>query len=147
MSFPHRAAVLLTVVVALPCSATADGRADVPIRLTLAEAIAGAHASAPRLRELRALESAAGASLDIAHGGRLPQVDLSAGYARYSHVPELTGLETRDVHAPWQLLPIEQQACGVLLGRDYPAPIVDHAAARAKTLALFKAVRADAASA
>ena len=62
-------------------------------------------------------------------------------------VPELAGLETRDVHAPWQLLPIEQQACGVLLGRDYPAPIVDHAAARAKTLALFKAVRADAASA
>ncbi len=60
-------------------------------------------------------------------------------------VPELAGLETRDIHAPWNLLPIEQQACGVLLGRDYPAPIVDHEAARAKTLALFKAVRADAA--
>jgi deoxyribodipyrimidine photo-lyase len=60
-------------------------------------------------------------------------------------VPELAGLETRDIHAPWNLLPIEQQACGVLLGRDYPAPIVDHEAARAKTLALFKAIRADAA--
>ena len=61
------------------------------------------------------------------------------------YVPELAGLETRDIHAPWQLLPIEQQACGVLLGRDYPAPLVDHEAARAKTLALFKAIRADAA--
>lgn len=60
-------------------------------------------------------------------------------------VPELAGLETRDIHAPWQLLPIEQQACGVLLGRDYPAPLVEHEAARAKTLALFKAIRADAA--
>lgn len=60
-------------------------------------------------------------------------------------VPELAGLGARDVHAPWNLLPIEQQACGVLLGRDYPAPIVDHEAARAKTLALFKAIRTDAA--
>ena len=60
-------------------------------------------------------------------------------------VPELAGLETRDIHAPWTLLPIEQQACGVLLGRDYPAPIVDHEAARGKTLALFKAIRAQAA--
>ena len=60
-------------------------------------------------------------------------------------VPELAELEAPDIHAPWQLLPIEQLACGVLLGRDYPAPIVDHEAARAKTLALFKAVRADAA--
>lgn len=61
------------------------------------------------------------------------------------YVPELAGLDAPEVHAPWNLLPIEQQACGVLLGRDYPAPIVDHEAARAKTLALFKAVRADAA--
>ena len=61
------------------------------------------------------------------------------------YVPELAALDTRDIHAPWQLLPIEQQACGVLLGRDYPAPLVDHEAARAKTLALFKAIRKDAA--
>ena len=61
------------------------------------------------------------------------------------YLPELAGLEVHDIHAPWNLLPIEQQACGVLLGRDYPAPIVDHEAARAKTLAMFKAVRHDAA--
>jgi len=31
-----------------------------------------------------------------------------------------------------------QHACGVVVGRDYPAPIVDHAAARSEALALFK---------
>jgi deoxyribodipyrimidine photo-lyase len=56
-------------------------------------------------------------------------------------VPELAQLDRRDIHAPWNLLPIEQQACGVVLGRDYPAPIVDHEAARAKTLAMFKISR------
>jgi deoxyribodipyrimidine photo-lyase len=55
------------------------------------------------------------------------------------YVPELAELDRRDIHAPWNLLPIEQQACGVVLGRDYPAPIVDHEAARVKTLAMFKA--------
>ncbi len=59
------------------------------------------------------------------------------------YCPELSPLDKDEVHAPWQLLPIEQLACGVLLGRDYPAPIVDHETARAKTLAMFKAVRAE----
>ena len=56
-------------------------------------------------------------------------------------VPELAELERRDIHTPWNLLPIEQQACGVVLGRDYPVPIVDHEAARVKTLAMFKTSR------
>ena len=56
-------------------------------------------------------------------------------------VPELAGLDRWDIHAPWRLLPIEQLACGMVLGRDYPAPIVDHEAARAKTLAMFKTSR------
>jgi len=36
----------------------------------------------------------------------------------------------------------EQRRCGVRIGEDYPAPAVDHAAARARTLARFEAVRA-----
>lgn len=59
------------------------------------------------------------------------------------YCPELAALDEEHIHAPWQLLPIEQVACGVLLGRDYPAPIIDHDAARVKTLAMFKAVRAE----
>jgi deoxyribodipyrimidine photo-lyase len=57
------------------------------------------------------------------------------------YVPELASLDNRDLHAPWQITPIEQQACGVLLGRDYPLPIVDHARARERSLALFKSAR------
>jgi len=33
--------------------------------------------------------------------------------------------------------PAIQQAAGVVVGRDYPPPIVDHARARLEALALF----------
>ena len=46
------------------------------------------------------------------------------------------------VHVPWEMTPIEQHAVGCVIGRDYPAPVVDHAAQRVRALALFKAVRA-----
>jgi deoxyribodipyrimidine photo-lyase len=38
------------------------------------------------------------------------------------------------------MTPIEQQAAGCVVGRHYPAPIIDHDAARQRTLARFKAV-------
>ena len=57
------------------------------------------------------------------------------------YVPELASVPDRFVHAPWTMPPREQQACGCVVGRDYPAPIVDHAAQRARALALFKAAR------
>jgi deoxyribodipyrimidine photo-lyase len=53
------------------------------------------------------------------------------------YVPELAQLDAAEIHAPWQVPPAIQQAKGVVVGRDYPAPIVDHAAARARALALF----------
>jgi len=59
--------------------------------------------------------------------------------ARY--VPELSALKAREIHAPWLLPPTLQQARGVVVGRDYPAPIVDHAVARQRALALYKAIR------
>jgi len=57
------------------------------------------------------------------------------------YVPELAPVPDKYIHAPWTLPPIEQQALGVRIGKDYPEPIVDHAAARARTLARFRAVR------
>ena len=54
------------------------------------------------------------------------------------YVPELKALDGRQIHAPWLLAPETQEAKGVVLGRDYPSPIVDHAAARNAALALFK---------
>ena len=57
------------------------------------------------------------------------------------YVPELSRVPQKFIHAPWKMGAAEQAACGVHIGRDYPAPVVDHAAARARTLARFQAVR------
>ncbi|KAA3649163.1 MAG: deoxyribodipyrimidine photo-lyase [Proteobacteria bacterium] len=56
------------------------------------------------------------------------------------YVPELAAVPERSIHAPWTLAPVDQQALGVRIGQDYPAPIVDHAVARERTLARFRAV-------
>ena len=58
------------------------------------------------------------------------------------YLPELARVPAKWIHAPWTMPPLEQQAAGCVVGRDYPAPVVDHAVQRAKALALFKAVRA-----
>jgi deoxyribodipyrimidine photo-lyase len=57
------------------------------------------------------------------------------------YLPELARCDSRAIHAPWLMSPLEQQAAGVVIGRDYPAPVVDHAAARQRALALYRAVR------
>jgi deoxyribodipyrimidine photo-lyase len=36
---------------------------------------------------------------------------------------------------------VEQEGLDVIIGRDYPGPIVDHAQARAKTLARYAVVK------
>jgi len=57
------------------------------------------------------------------------------------YVPELAALDNKAIHAPWQLGRLAQEALGVVIGRDYPAPIVDHAAAREQTLARYAVVK------
>ncbi|MEY5100604.1 MAG: hypothetical protein RJA36_3323 [Pseudomonadota bacterium] len=57
------------------------------------------------------------------------------------YLPELAALPTPALHAPWQAQPIELQAAGIVLGRDYPTRIVDHAAAREQTLARYAVVK------
>jgi deoxyribodipyrimidine photo-lyase len=60
-------------------------------------------------------------------------------------VPELAGVPERYIHEPWTMPDEVQAEVGCRIGGDYPAPIVDHAAARARALAFFKdaAERAD----
>jgi deoxyribodipyrimidine photo-lyase len=57
------------------------------------------------------------------------------------YVPELAAVPERWIHAPWRMPPLEQQACGVTIGRDYPAPLVDHDQARQRTLTRYAVVK------
>jgi len=67
--------------------------------------------------------------------------DPDGAYIR-RFVPELRALDSGAIHAPWKLAPDAQHAKGVVVGRDYPAPVVDHASSRAAALEMFKAARA-----
>ncbi|GAB3183773.1 cryptochrome/photolyase family protein [Hydrogenophaga aquatica] len=57
------------------------------------------------------------------------------------YLPQLAGLPNHALHAPWLAKPVELDSAGVVIGRDYPAPIVEHAAARAKTLERYAVVK------
>jgi deoxyribodipyrimidine photo-lyase len=57
-------------------------------------------------------------------------------------VPELRGIAGPTVHEPWRLSDDARRKAGLVLGRDYPERIVDHDAARERTLAAFADARA-----
>jgi deoxyribodipyrimidine photo-lyase len=57
------------------------------------------------------------------------------------YVPELAKLSDRSIHAPWQAPPLELAQAGVTLGQHYPLPVVDHSAARQKTLMRYSVVK------
>ncbi|MFN7778324.1 MAG: cryptochrome/photolyase family protein, partial [Betaproteobacteria bacterium] len=57
------------------------------------------------------------------------------------YLPQLAGFTANEIHAPWEVPPLRQQAAGCVVGSDYPLPIVDHAQARARTLARYAVVK------
>lgn len=93
-----RMILALLLIVATAKTAFAEPAA---VRLTLADALERARANSPRLESLSALEAAAEAARRGALAERLPLVDLSGGYTRYSNVDEfsltLPGLGTRTI--------------------------------------------------
>ncbi|MEO5700640.1 MAG: deoxyribodipyrimidine photo-lyase [Casimicrobiaceae bacterium] len=56
-------------------------------------------------------------------------------------VPELVHVPAPHVHAPWRLSADAQRTFGVAIGKDYPAPIVEHEGARRRALDAFSAAR------
>lgn len=61
------------------------------------------------------------------------------------YLPELAAVPDKYIHAPWRMSAAEQSACGVVIGRDAPAPLVDHDEARRRTLQRYAVVKRDAA--
>jgi len=57
------------------------------------------------------------------------------------YLPQLSKLPDALIHAPWQAKPIDLQAAGITLGRDYPEPIVRHEIARMQTMERYKVVK------
>jgi deoxyribodipyrimidine photo-lyase len=61
------------------------------------------------------------------------------------YLPQLAALPDKLIHAPWLARPVDLAAAGVELGtgpgKHYPLPVVDHAAAREKTLLRYAVVK------
>jgi deoxyribodipyrimidine photo-lyase len=53
-------------------------------------------------------------------------------------VPELGSMPARWIHEPWSAPAAVVEEAGVSVGTDYPRPVVDHKAARARFLAVAK---------
>ncbi len=66
--------------------------------------------------------------------------DPSGDYIR-RFVPELAKVSNQRIHEPWALSPEEQRVAGVYIGADYPALIVDRAAARERVLEAYRVSR------
>lgn len=58
------------------------------------------------------------------------------------YLPQLAGLPEAVLHAPWEARPVDLAAAGLVLGRDYPEPVVNHEEARQRTLQRFSVVKA-----
>ncbi len=57
------------------------------------------------------------------------------------YLPALAKLPDALVHAPWLARPADLAMAGVEIGRDYPAPVVQHDAARKRTLERYAVVK------
>ncbi|MFN9474310.1 cryptochrome/photolyase family protein [Acidovorax sp.] len=57
------------------------------------------------------------------------------------YLPQLAYLPDAALHAPWKATPLELQAADVVLGENYPHPIVAHDEARERTLQRYAVVK------
>ncbi len=73
----------------------------------------------------------------VSQGNRF---DPSGAYVR-KYVPEVAGVPSSAVHAPWEMSAARAKECSFRIGRDYPRPIVVHAREREVTLELYGAAR------
>ena len=67
--------------------------------------------------------------------------DPNGDYVR-AHIPEIAALPNRFLHSPWEAPADVLEAAGIGLGKDYPQPIVDLKATRARALDAFSSLSA-----
>jgi deoxyribodipyrimidine photo-lyase len=66
--------------------------------------------------------------------------DPDGAYVR-RYLPELANVPNKYIHAPHTMAPADQIRADLRVGRDYPAPIVDHKVRREQALALYNTIR------
>jgi len=76
------------------------------------------------------------------HGLREKKYDPNGDYIR-KWVPELQDVPDKHIHKPYKMNKLEQNDCGVEIGKDYPRPIVDHDVERKKAVEMFEDARED----
>jgi deoxyribodipyrimidine photo-lyase len=57
------------------------------------------------------------------------------------YLPALSAVPDKNVHAPWRMSSATQSACGIVVGRETPAPVVEHDEARRRTLMRYAVVK------
>jgi len=89
----------------------------------------------------------AGTGTDAAPYFRIFNPTLQAGkydpHGDYAQrwLPELERVPLKYLDEPWTMPDAVQRKAGCVIGKDYPAPIVEHAWARKRALATYKAAR------
>ena len=63
--------------------------------------------------------------------------DPHGSYVR-KHIPELKDVPVKYIYEPWEAPPSVLQKAGVVLGKTYPRPIVDHATISKENMARMK---------
>ena len=63
------------------------------------------------------------------------------GHYIRKYVPELRRVPEKYIHEPWDMPKDIQIACGCIIGKDYPARIVDHNNIKNRTILAYKAAR------
>ncbi|HEX2788216.1 MAG TPA: deoxyribodipyrimidine photo-lyase [Ignavibacteria bacterium] len=56
------------------------------------------------------------------------------------YIPELKNVDAKFIHAPWEMTKEEQAKCGLIIGKDYPKPVVEHLIAREIAIKEYKRV-------
>jgi len=64
-----------------------------------------------------------------------------AGIYTKKWVPELKSMPNEFLHKPWELDKKNQENLKIIIGKDYPSPIVDHKVARNAALEAFKSIK------